>query len=147
ALVQPTLPPGTQIHTFYDQSVLIHDAVGSVRDAVLIGFVLAVVVLLLFLGNLRATFVTAAIIPATVLITFLLMRLSGLTLNLMTLGALAVGTGLVIDDAIVVVENVFRHLSHGESREGSVQNAAREIAAPMISSTLTTVVVFLPLVL
>jgi CzcA family heavy metal efflux pump len=147
ARVQPTLPRGTQIGLFYDQSVLIGEAVGSVRDAVLIGAVLAVIVLLLFLGNVRATLVTAAIIPATVLITFLLMRLSGLTLNLMTLGALAVGTGLVIDDAIVVVENVFRHLSSGGARDKVVQQASAEIAAPMISSTLTTVVVFLPLVL
>jgi CzcA family heavy metal efflux pump len=147
ARVQPTLPPGTNVGLFYDQSVLIGEAVGSVRDAVLIGAALAVVVLLLFLGNVRATLVTAAIIPATVLITFLLMRLSGLTLNLMTLGALAVGTGLVIDDAIVVVENVFRHLSSGGARDAVVQQASAEIAAPMISSTLTTVVVFLPLVL
>jgi CzcA family heavy metal efflux pump len=147
ARLKPMLPAGTDIGVFYDQSVLIGEAVGSVRDAVLIGAVLAVVVLLLFLGNLRATLVTAAIIPATVLITFLLMRLSGLTLNLMTLGALAVGTGLVIDDAIVVVENVFRHLSGGGKRDQIVQQASAEIAAPMISSTLTTVVVFLPLVL
>jgi CzcA family heavy metal efflux pump len=147
ARVQPTLPPGTDIGLFYDQSVLIGEAVGSVRDAVLIGAALAVVVLLMFLGNLRATLVTAAIIPVTVLITFLLMRLSGLTLNLMTLGALAVGTGLVIDDAIVVVENVFRHLSAGGPPGAIVQQASSEIAAPMISSTLTTVVVFLPLVL
>ena len=145
--LRKTLPSGTQVGTFYDQSILIHDAINSVRDAVLIGAVLAVVVLLLFLGDLRATLVTAAIIPATVLITFLLMRLSGLTLNLMTLGALAVGIGLVIDDAIVVVENVFRHLAAGTSREDAVQLAAQEIAVPMISSTLTTVVVFLPLVL
>ena len=145
--LRKTLPAGTQVGTFYDQSVLIHDAINSVRDAVLIGAVLAVVVLLLFLGDLRATLVTAAIIPATVLITFLLMRLSGLTLNLMTLGALAVGIGLVIDDAIVVVENVFRHLAAGTTREDAVQLAAQEIAVPMISSTLTTVVVFLPLVL
>ncbi len=147
AQLRKTLPAGTQIGTFYDQSILIGDAVGSVRDAVLIGAVLAVVVLLLFLGDLRATLVTAAIIPATVLITFLLMRLAGLTLNLMTLGALAVGIGLVIDDAIVVVENVFRHLAQGTGRDEAVQLAAQEIAAPMISSTLTTVVVFLPLVL
>lgn len=147
ARVKPTLPRGTHVGLFYDQSVLIGEAIGSVRDAVLIGAVLAVIVLLLFLGNVRATLVTAAIIPATVLITFLLMRLSGLTLNLMTLGALAVGTGLVIDDAIVVVENVFRHLSSGGARDKIVQQASAEIAAPMISSTLTTVVVFLPLVL
>lgn len=145
--LRKTLPPGTEIGVFYDQSVLVGEAVGSVRDAVLIGAGLAVVVLMLFLGNLRATLVTAVIIPATVLITFMLMRLSGLSLNLMTLGALAIGIGLVIDDAIVVVENVFRHLSEGETRIAAVQQAAHEIAAPMISSTLTTVVVFMPLVL
>jgi len=145
--MQSSLPPGTHIGFFYDQSDLIRNAVASVRDAVLIGAILAVVVLLLFLGDWIATLVTAVIIPATVLITFLLMRLAGLSLNLMTLGALAVGIGLVIDDAIVVVENVFRHLSHGESREGAVLSAASEIAAPMISSTLTTIVVFLPLIL
>ncbi len=147
AAIRKTLPPGTEIGVFYDQSVLVGEAVGSVRDAVLIGAALAVVVLMLFLGNLRATLVTAVIIPATVLITFLLMRLAGLSLNLMTLGALAIGIGLVIDDAIVVVENVFRHLSEGETRIAAVQQAAHEIAAPMISSTLTTVVVFMPLVL
>lgn len=145
--LKPTLPPATQLHVFYDQSLLIKEAVGSVRDAVVIGSILAVVVLMLFLGNLRATLVTAVIIPATVLITFLLMRLSGLTLNLMTLGALAVGIGLVIDDAIVVVENVFRHLTEGATRFDSIRLASSEIALPMISSTLTTVVVFLPLVL
>ena len=145
--LRKTLPPGTEVSIFYDQSVLIGDAVSSVRDAVLIGAVLAVVVLLLFLGDFRATLVTAAIIPATVLITFLLMRLAGLTLNLMTLGALAIGVGLVIDDAIVVVENVFRHLADGLPPKEAVRAASGEIAAPMISSTLTTVVVFLPLLL
>ena len=145
--IRKTLPPGTDIGVFYNQAILIGDAVSSVRDAVIIGAVLSVFVLLLFLGNLRATLVTALIIPATVLITFLLMRLAGLSLNLMTLGALAVGVGLVIDDAIVVVENVFRHLAAGGTPKETVQLAAGEIAAPMISSTLTTVVVFLPLVL
>lgn len=146
-LLKPLLPAGVDAKPFYDQSILVADAVGSVRDAVLIGAGLAVVVLLLFLGNLRATLVTAIIIPVTVLITFLLMRLSGLTLNLMTLGALAVGIGLVIDDAIVVVENVFRHLAAGDSQGSAVTKASSEIGAPMISSTLTTVVVFLPLTL
>lgn len=143
--LKSTLPPGASINTFYDQSILIKEAVGSVRDAVLIGAALAVVVLMLFLGDIRATLVTASIIPATMLITFLFMRLAGLTINLMTLGALAVGVGLVIDDAIVVVENVFRHLSHGETRAGAVQKAAKEIAVPMLASTPSTVVVFLPL--
>ncbi len=145
--IRPSLPSSLQMHVFYDQSLLINDAVGSVRDAVLIGAGLAIFVLMLFLGNLRATLVTAIIIPSTLLITFIFMRLAGLTLNLMTLGALAVGIGLVIDDAIVVVENIFRHLSHGEAPSSAVVRAASEIAAPMISSTLTTVVVFMPLVL
>lgn len=147
AALKASLPPETEVSVFYNQAVLIGEAISSVRDAVLLGAVLAVVVLLLFLGNLRATLVTAAIIPSTVLITFLLMRLAGMTLNLMTLGALAVGIGLVIDDAIVVVENVFRHLAKGESASEAVRLASSEIMAPMVSSTLTTVVVFLPLML
>lgn len=139
------LPAGVKLNVFYDQSLLVNEAIQSVGEAVLIGAVLAVVVLLLFLKNARATFVTAAIIPMTVLITFLLMRAAGLTLNLMTLGALAVGIGLVIDDAIVVVENVFRHLPTEPNLSAAVRAASREIAKPMVSSTLTTVVVFLPL--
>lgn len=145
AAMRPSLPADVRIGTFYDQSVLVRDAVGSVRDAVAIGAVLSVVVLLLFLGNLRATLVTAAIIPITLLITFVFMRLAGLTLNLMTLGALAVGIGLVIDDAIVVVEAVFANLGEAGTVPEAVQRASSLIAAPMISSTLTTVVVFLPL--
>jgi multidrug efflux pump subunit AcrB len=145
--LEKTLPAGTEVAVFYDQSVLIGEAIASVRDAVLIGAVLAVVILLLFLGDFRATLVTATIIPTTVLVTFLLMRVAGMTLNLMTLGALAIGVGLVIDDAIVVVENIFRHLAQGVERGAAVELASQEIAAPMISSTLTAVVVFLPLVL
>ncbi len=143
--LQSQLPADVKVATFYDQSVLIRDAVGSVRDAVVIGAVLSVVVLMLFLGNVRATLVTAAIIPTTLLITFILMKVSGLTLNLMTLGALAVGIGLVIDDAIVVVESVFQNMEGSESVAEAVRRAASQIAAPMVSSTLTTVVVFLPL--
>ncbi len=145
AQLKASLPAGTKLGVFYDQSILVRDAIQSVGEAVLIGAVLAVVVLLLFLRNLRATLVTAAIIPMTVLVTFLLMRVAGLSLNLMTLGALAVGIGLVIDDAIVVVENVFKHLPGASDLRAAVAAASKEIAAPMISSTLTTVVVFLPL--
>jgi len=145
AKLKSDLPKDVEIGTFYDQSILVRDAITSVRDAVGIGGILSVVVLLLFLGNLRATFVTAAIIPITLLITFALMRLAGLTLNLMTLGALAVGIGLVIDDAIVVVEAVFANIGDSATVKDAVRRASATIAAPMISSTLTTVVVFLPL--
>lgn len=141
------LPTGTHTNVFYDQSILVDNAVKSVRDAVLIGAGLAMIILMLFLGDIRATLVTSAIIPITLLITFLLMRVAGLTMNLMTLGALAVGIGLVIDDAIVVVENVFRHLSLGESRKNCVEKASAEMTGPMIASSLTSVVVFMPLVL
>ncbi|RYX86359.1 efflux RND transporter permease subunit [bacterium] len=147
ALLRKELPASARLSVFYDQSILINDAVTSVRDAVILGAFLSVVVLLLFLGDWRATLVTASIIPATLFISFVAMRLAGLTLNLMTLGALAVGIGLVIDDAIVVVENVFRHLAAGQTPREATQSASREISAPMISSTLTTVVVFLPLML
>ncbi|MCB8933819.1 MAG: efflux RND transporter permease subunit, partial [Chthonomonadaceae bacterium] len=145
AALKSELPPDAVVGTFYDQSILVKEAVGSVRDAVLIGAVLSVFVLMLFLRDLRATVVTAAIIPATLLITFLLMRLAGMTLNLMTLGALAVGVGLVIDDAIVVVESVVRHFAVTSTVAEAVRAASTQIAAPMVSSTLTTVVVFLPL--
>ncbi len=143
--IQPGLPGDVQIGLYYDQSVLIKEAVSSVRDAVIIGAILSVIVLMMFLRNVRATIVTASIIPITLLVTFVFMRLAGLTLNLMTLGALAVGIGLIIDDAIVVVEAVFRYLHKDKSVGSAVQEAASHIAAPMISSTLTTVVVFLPL--
>ncbi len=143
--LKSSLPGDVEVGISYDQSVLVKEAVASVRDAVLIGALLSVVVLMMFLKNVRATLVTASIIPVTLLITFVLMRLSGLTLNLMTLGALAVGIGLIIDDAIVVVEAVFRYLEPGTSVGDAVKEASSQIAAPMISSTLTTVVVFLPL--
>jgi len=147
ASLRTTLPKGADLGIFYDQSILVKDAIQSVGEAVLIGAVLAVVILLMFLRDLRATVTTAVIIPLTVLITFLLMRVAGLTLNLMTLGALAVGIGLVIDDAIVVVENVFKHLPTEPDIRSAVKAASGQIARPMISSTLTTVVVFLPLAL
>lgn len=143
--LRKSLPSDVEVGLYYDQSVLIKEAVASVQEAVLIGAALSVLVLLAFLRNWRATLVTASIIPVTLMITLLLMRLAGLTLNLMTLGALAVGIGLVIDDAIVVVEAVFRYLNRERSVAESVSMASGSIAAPMVSSTLTTVVVFLPL--
>ena len=143
--LRPNLPSDVEIGSFYDQSVLVREAIGSVRDAVLIGAALSIFVLLIFLRDLRATVVTALIIPITLLITFVLMRLAGLTLNLMTLGALAVGIGLIVDDAIVVVEAVFRNLAGSSTIPEAVGKASGQIAVPMISSTMTTVVVFLPL--
>ncbi|HPF61448.1 MAG TPA: efflux RND transporter permease subunit [Gemmatimonadales bacterium] len=141
----PSLPPGVRLVPVYDQAVLVRDAVQSVRDAMLLGAVLAVVVLLAFLGDLRVTAISAAVIPLTMAITTLVMSLLGQTFNLMTLGAMAVAIGLVIDDAVVVTENIVRQLAATGDRLHAVGLAVRELAWPVTTSTLTTVVVFLPL--
>ena len=116
----------------------------SVRDAILIGGLLAVVVLFVFLRDWRITLVAALTLPLTVVSTFLFMRLFGETVNLMSMGGLAVAIGLVIDDAVVVVENIHRHLA---LRRGpnAIEKATAELVAPVVGSTLTTVVVFAPL--
>src|SRR5256885_1826852 len=117
----------------------------SIRDAILIGALLAVVILFAFLRNWRITLVAAASLPLTVVATFFFVRLFGGTLNLMSLGGLAIAIGPVIDDAVVVVENVYRHLGRGESAQEAAEKGTQELIGPIVGSTLTTVVVFLPL--
>src|SRR5712671_8022146 len=117
----------------------------SVRDSIVIGLLLSVVILFAFLRNWGTTFVAVLVIPVTVLATFLAMYLVGLSFDLMTLGGVAAAIGLVIDDAIVVVENIYTHLARGQSRREAVQAAVSEITVPIIGSTITPVVVFLPL--
>ena len=143
--LRPSLPPGVEILTTYDQAGLIGKAVINVRDAVFIGGVLTLIVIALFLRSRSATAVAAASLPATLLMTFAAMRLSGASLNLMSLGGLAVAIGLVVDDAVVVVEAVHRRVTAGEERWAATADALREIAWPVVNSTLTTVVVFAPL--
>jgi len=139
------LPPGVHLTPVYDQAELVRDAVTSVRDAMLIGAGLAVIVLLLFLRHLRITAISATAIPLTLMITVFLMRLLGQTFNLMTLGAMAIAIGLVIDDAVVITENIVRHLHLTYDRTAAIRVAVQELVWPVTSSTLTTVVVFLPL--
>src|SRR5207253_4369243 len=110
ATLSGTLPPGVRLKAVYDQAALVRDAVRSVRDAMLIGAALAVVILLVFLRHGRITAISAASIPLTLAITVGVMSLLGQTFNLMTLGAMAIAIGLVIDDAVVVTENIARHL-------------------------------------
>jgi multidrug efflux pump subunit AcrB len=143
----PVLPPGVRVEAVYDQAALVREAVASVRDAMLIGALLAATVLLLFLRDGAMTAVSAASIPLTLAITVFAMWLVGQTFNLMTLGALAIAIGLVIDDAVVMTENIARHvaLSGGTDRRAAVRNAVQELIWPVSSSTITTVVVFLPL--
>ena len=139
------LPPGVHLKPVYDQAALVRDAVTSVRDAMLVGAALAVIILLLFLRHLRITAISAAAIPLTLAIAVFLMRLLGQTFNLMTLGAMAIAIGLVIDDAVVITENIVRHARLTTDRTLAVRTAVQELVWPVTSSTLTTVVVFLPL--
>ena len=128
----------------YDLAEFVATAIANVRDAILIGGLLAVLVLLVFLRNWRLTLVAASTLPLTVIATFLFMWLFGESINLMSMGGLAVAIGLVIDDAVVVVENIHRRLDGRRTRE-SIEAATRELVAPVVGSTLTTVVVFAPL--
>src|SRR5438552_3469085 len=147
AALAPSLPPGVHLKRVYDQAALVRDAVRSVRDAMLIGAVLAVLVLLLFLRHGRITAISAAAIPVTLAVTVFVMWLIGQTFNLMTLGAMAIAIGLVIDDAVVVTENIARHLRLGAAggRLAALRAAVQELIWPVTTSTITTVVVFLPL--
>jgi CzcA family heavy metal efflux pump len=140
------LPPGVHVEPFYDQSELVRESILSVRDAILIGLVLACIILFLFLHDWTSSLVAGLVIPVTVAVTILFLRITGQSFNLMTLGGLAAAIGLVIDDAIVVVENIAVHREAGESRIGSVRKAIHEITRPLVFSTITPVIVFLPLV-
>lgn len=144
--LQQTLPAGAMLRPVYDQALLVRDSVASVRDAMLIGATLAVIVLLAFLRHGRITAVSAAAIPLTMAITVFVMWIAGESFNLMSLGAMAVAIGLVIDDAVVVVENIARHLAlTPRDRDGAIRDALQELIWPVTTSTITTVVVFLPL--
>jgi multidrug efflux pump subunit AcrB len=147
--VQQELPRGVKVERVYNQAAFVRDSIANVRDAILIGGFLAVVILLAFLGHVRITIIAATTIPLTVVITFFFMRLFGQTFNLMSLGGIAVAIGLVIDDAVVVVENIERHLRRRsvESRRDAIYGSVGELMSAVIGSTITTVVVFLPLVL
>jgi multidrug efflux pump subunit AcrB len=149
ALIQelaPTLPPGVHLEPFYDQSTIVHDSIASVRDAVLLGIVLSSIILVLFLRDWGTSFVAGLVIPVTLLITFIVLKATSQSFNLMTLGGLAAAVGLVIDDAIVVLENIVLHRDAGQSRFQAIQSAIRELTIPLIGSTVTPIVVFLPLV-
>jgi CzcA family heavy metal efflux pump len=141
------IPKDVRVAAYYDQSLLVRESINSVRDSILVGLLLSVVILYAFLRNWGTTFVAILVIPVTVLVTFLAMWLTGLSFDLMTLGGVAAAIGLVIDDAIVVVENIYTHMSRGQSHREAVQSAVSEITVPIIGSTITPVVVFLPLTL
>jgi CzcA family heavy metal efflux pump len=144
--IRKTLPPGVTLQTFYNQSTLVRDSIASVRDAIVIGLILAAIILVLFLRDWGSSLVAGLVIPATIAITLIALRALGQSFNLMTLGGLAAAVGLVIDDAIVVVENIVLHRDLGQSRAEAIRSALREIRLPLIGSTITPIVVFLPLI-
>lgn len=138
------LPAGLTLSKTYDLAEFVEASIANVRDAILVGGFLAVLVLLVFLRNWRLTAIASITLPLTVLATFLVMWLFDESINLMSMGGLAVAIGLVIDDAVVVVENIHRRMSI-DPRPEVVDEAVRELVAPVVGSTLTTVVVFAPL--
>ena len=145
--IRPELPAGVRLQPVYDQAALVRESMRSVRDAILLGSALAVIVLLLFLGEWRTTLAAALSLPLTVAITLLGLAVAGDSLNLMSLGGLAVAIGIIIDDAVVVVENIQRRLAlHPDLPPVDViRDGTDEIFGPVAGSTLTTVVVFAPL--
>ena len=144
--IRQTLPPGITLTPFYDQSQIVGESIKSVRDAIILGLILASAIMVLFLRDWGTSIVAGLVIPVTVLMTLIVLRLLGESFNLMTLGGLAAAVGLVIDDAIVVVENIVLHRDAGQPRLQAIHSALREITVPLIGSTITPIVVFLPLI-
>ena len=139
------LPPDMHLAFFYDQSQFVRDSVGSVWDAILFGLILSVLILYFFLKNWGSVWTAIVTIPITVLITFVAMKLANMSFNMMTLGGIAASIGLIIDNAIVVVEAMCVKIAAGRPRLAGIQEAIGEILYPLIGSTLTPVVVFIPL--
>lgn len=138
--------PGYQFDVVSNQGTFINESIGEVKDSAVLGVLLAVIVLYLFLRRIKVTFIISLAIPISIIATFNLMFFGGLTLNIMTLGGLALGAGMLVDNAIVVIESIFRNQENGLSLKDSVVQGTSEVGSAVIASTLTTIVVFLPIV-
>lgn len=150
AEIKPSLPAGTVLNVFYNRAALVEKAVGTVSKALLEAIVLVLVLLGMFLGNARAALAVAAVLPLAALATFILMRQVGMSANLMSLGGLAIAIGMLVDAAVVVVENVVQHLAHDPTggklpRQHLIYRAVREVAVPVVAGILIIITVFLPL--
>ncbi len=143
---QSQLPAGVKLANWYDQSVLVVDSAASVRDAILIGVVLAALVLWFFLRSIKITLIAILVVPATLAATVVLLYVLHMSFNIMTLGGMAAAVGLIIDDAIVMTEHIVRRLhGTGKDHHGQVMAAAREFTQPLVGSSASTIVIFLPL--
>jgi HAE1 family hydrophobic/amphiphilic exporter-1 len=141
-----SMPPGSELTLVYDQSKFISSAIGEVRDAALIGGILAILVLYLFLRDARATLITGIAIPVSVIGTFVLMYMFDLSLNIMSLGGIALAVGMLVDNAVVVLENIVRHREEGRSRVDAARLGTSEVGTAITAATLTSVAVFFPMV-
>jgi multidrug efflux pump subunit AcrB len=140
------IPAGVQLTVFYDQSNIVKASIGSVRDAIIIGLFLTGLIIWLFLRDIGTALLAGVVVPVTICVTFVALKVLGQSFNMMTLGGLAAAGGLVIDDAIVVVENIVLHRDGGEGPLEATHRALKELTIPLIGSTLTPIVVFLPLI-
>ncbi len=148
AELAPVLPKGVTTKVFYDRGSLVERAVGTVSKALLEAIVLVVILLVLFLGNLRAAVVVALTLPMAVLITFILMQQFGMSANLMSLGGLAIAIGMLVDGAVVVIENIINHLAHKRAHIPHlhvIYRAVKEVITPVAAGVAIIIIVFLPL--
>jgi hydrophobe/amphiphile efflux-1 (HAE1) family protein len=139
------IPPGVKVGISFDQSVYIRQSISNLIEQALHGSLLAAAVILIFLRNFTSTLIISVAIPLSIMVTFIVLYFSGQTLNVFTLGGLALGIGRLVDDSIVELENIQRHLNTTARRWDAILEAAREVAMPILASTVTTVVVFLPI--
>ena len=139
------IPSSVKLGISFDQSVYIRQSIGNLIEQALHGSLLAAAVILIFLRNLTSTLIISVAIPLSIMVTFIVLYFSGQTLNVFTLGGLALGIGRLVDDSIVELENIQRHLNTTPRRWNAILEAAREVAMPILASTITTVVVFLPI--
>jgi len=144
--IKKTLPPDVEIVNAWDMSKLVRDSVAQLQKTVLWGSLLTVIVLYLFLMNIRTTLALFISIPFAVITTFVAIYFGGYTLNLITLSGLALGVGMIVDNSVVVLENIFRHLEMGEDRKTAAKNGATEVSMAITASTLTSMIVFVPLI-
>ena len=143
--IQKEVPKGVSIQVVSDQSTFIRKSIKNLQHEAMMGALLAVAIILIFLGSGTSTLIIAHSIPISIISTFVLLHFGNFTLNIMTLGGLALGVGRLVDDAIVVLENISRHLELGESPEEASYKGASEVSKPVIAATITSIIVFLPL--
>jgi HAE1 family hydrophobic/amphiphilic exporter-1 len=144
--IKMTLPPDVAFHPFMDQAEMIQRVIRRTGNNALIGGILAIFFIFVFLRNWRPTVTIALAIPLSVVTTFIAFYLAGYTINLLTLGGLALGIGMLVDNAVVVIENIFRHMEEGKKREDAAKKGASEVGMAITASTLTTIAVFFPMV-